>query len=110
MGDGRRRAEADGPARHIGPRGDIRLGAGEFVQQPLAALQQQLPRLGDDDVASLPLEQIDAELAFQPLHLPGQRRLRDVQQLRRATEAAEPRDRHEILDLLLVQRRDRLDG
>jgi hypothetical protein len=57
--------------------------------------QHRLPRLGQFHPAAVPVEQCDADLAFEPLYLLAQRRLRDVQPLGRPPEMELFGDRHE---------------
>ena len=51
------------------------------------------------------IEEADAELAFQPLHLLAQRRLHDVLPLRRPAEMQLLRQRHEIAKLTKLHAR-----
>ena len=70
-------------------------------------MRQDLPRLdqeddaggGQRDVVGAALEQPDAELALQPLHLLAQRRLDDVLPLGRPAEVQLLRQRYEIAKL-----------
>ena len=92
----------DGDAQR---RGGARRAPGDF--RGAVRVRQDLPRLdqehdaggGQRDMVGAALEQADAQLAFQPLHLLAQRRLDDVLPLGRPAEVQLLRQRHEIAKL-----------
>ena len=61
--------------------------------------EEQPPRIGEADRPRAALEQHHAQLFLQLLDLSAQRRLRDVQQLRRAGEVPLTSHGHEVADL-----------
>ena len=70
-------------------------------------VREDLPRLdqehdaggGQRDMVGAALQEADAELAFEPLHLLAQRRLDDVLPLGRPAEVQLLRQRHEVAKL-----------
>ncbi|MOA24503.1 hypothetical protein D3C78_1451820 [compost metagenome] len=67
-------------------------------------LQQRLPRLGHHHATTGALEQPLAQIGFQQLHLPAQRRLRQMQGSGRPAEAAGLGHRNEIAQSRQVHR------
>ena len=86
-------------------RGGARRAPGGF--RGAVHVRQDLPRLdqehdaggGQRDMVGAALEQADAQLAFQPLHLLAQRGLDDVLPLGRPAEVQLLRQRHEVAKL-----------
>ena len=78
-------------------RPDLVAGSLEVAQDALRALKQLLPAFGQPHAAIGAREQGDFELVFEPLDMPGQRRLRDVEMRRGARDAAKLGDADEIV-------------
>ena len=77
---------------------DFVAGALDVAQDAGGAFQQLLAGLGQPDAAIGAGEQRHAELLLEPLHMPGQRRLREVQMRRGAGDAAEFGDADEVIE------------
>ena len=88
--------EADGrhhPQRHLaadgaGQAADLGDGAFKLAHRPVDPLQQRAAGLGQLHPPAVPGEQRHPHLRLQQPDLPGQRRLRQVQPVRRAAERA----------------------
>src|SRR6516164_1256015 len=78
-------------------RPDLVPGSLEVTQDALRALKQLLPAFGQPHAAIGAREQGDVELVLEPLDMPGESRLSDVQMSRGAGDAAELRDADEIV-------------
>ena len=79
---------------HLVP-GRVRVG-----QDAPGQREERLARVRERDVAACPQEQLGPQLPFQRLDLLGQRRLRDMDEIRGAREVPGLGDRHEVLELL----------
>jgi hypothetical protein len=77
------------------------------IQHRRSALEQELPGLGQLELVRRPVQQFDAELLLEQLHLATQRGLRDVEPVSCASEVALPRDRDEVLEATKVGHRSR---
>ena len=77
---------------------DFVAGALDIAQDALGAVEQFLAGLGQPDAAIGAGEQGSVELVLEPLHLPGQRRLCDLQMRRGAGDAAEFGDADEVVE------------
>ena len=77
----------------------LHYGVGQVFQYPFASLVKQLAGLGQFDMARIALQQRHLHVAFQFLHLPAQRRLRDIQAFGRPRVAAGVDNFDEILQL-----------
>jgi hypothetical protein len=97
MGHARRQAHRDAPARvalaflHVHP------GALGQLEDAARMGQQRCAGLGGHGTAPGALQQALAQLVFEQLHLPAQRRLCQVQGGRRAAEAARLGHGHKVL-------------
>ena len=69
----------------------------DVAQDALRALEQLLPAFGQPHTAIGAREQRDVELVLEPLDMPGQGWLSDVQMRRGAGDAAELSDADEIM-------------
>jgi hypothetical protein len=85
--------DADAPA--AARAADVLDAGVELGEQRLDRAQQCLPVGRDLDVARAAREELGAELVLEALDLAADRRLRDVQLLRRDAEIERPRDRLE---------------
>ncbi len=96
---GRRLAAADPYLARQGVRRDEELGfrATDQVHDLLGAPAQAHTRLGQLDPPAAAVEQLAAQLAFQLLHLAGERRLRQVQRMRGPGDGPLAGDHEEVL-------------
>ena len=78
-------------------RPDLVAGALDVAQDADRAFEQFLARLGQPHAAIGAGEQRHPELFLEPLHVPGQRRLGEMQMRRGAGDAAELGDADEIV-------------
>jgi hypothetical protein len=94
---GRRDGEDDLAAgmRLVGP--DFVAGPLQVAQDALRALEQLLPAFSEPHAAVSASEQSDLKLVFEPLDMPGQRRLGDVEMGCGTRDAAEFGDADEIV-------------
>ena len=76
---------------------DFVAGAFQVAQDPRGAFEQFLARFGQPHAAIGAGEQPDVQLFLEPLHMPGQRRLRDMQMRRGPRDAAEFGDADEVV-------------
>ena len=79
-------------------RPDLVAGALDVAQDALGAVEQLLPGLGQPHAAVGAGEQGGVELVLEPLDVPGQCRLRNLQMRRGAGDAAELGDADEIVE------------
>ena len=94
---GRRDAENHLARRARGGAAHLILGPLQLTQDARSVLLQLLARIGEADAAALAHEKRDAEPLLEALHVPAQRRLRDVEMHRGARDAAELGDAHEVI-------------
>ena len=93
-----RGSRADRAAGH--PRGAV------HMRQDLPRLDQEhRPGSSQRDVVRTALDEADAQLTFEPLHLLAQRRLHNVLPLRRPAEMQLPGQRYEIAELAQLHAR-----
>src|SRR5204862_1596942 len=97
-------AENDPAARMRFLRPDLVAGALDVAQDAHRAFEQLLAGLGQPDPAIGSGEQRHPELLFEPLHMAGQRRLRQAQMRRGAGDAAELGDPDEIAEAAQLHR------
>ena len=87
------------PGEGAGRDAELVLGSADEVDDLLGALAQAKARLGELDATAPALEQLDSQLALEVLHLPRERRLRYMQDLRSAGYGSLARDHEEVLQV-----------
>ena len=78
-------------------RADLIAGPFDIAQDALGTFEQSLTGLRQPHAAIGPGEKRCVELVLEPLHMPGQRGLGDLQVRRRAGDAAELGDADEVM-------------
>ena len=95
----RHRADRDGAAHQLGELLDRDVDVGDGGERRPGVRQRGLAGGGQPHGATRPVQQRLSELAFQPLDLGADRRLRDVDALGRAGEVGLLGDGDEVLEL-----------